>query len=177
MLGFAFFVSVANDNFFVIYGAWLEGTFGLSILAVGIATTVIGVAELAGEGLVAAISDRVGLQRSVIIGLALSGLSYIVLPWLGYTLPMALVALFIVFLTLEFSIVTTLSICTEVLPDARATMMAGYLSAAGTGRVFGALMGGYVWMAGGILATVLVSTLISAMAMIAFVWGLRGWRP
>jgi len=176
-LGFAFFVSVANDNFFVVYGAWLEGTFGLSVVAVGIATTVIGVAELAGEGLTAALSDRMGLQRAVFIGLMLSILSYLALPWLGYTLPLALTALFFVFLTLEFSIVTTLSISTEVLPEARATMMAGYLSAAGIGRVVGALIGGPLWVAGGMMTTALASTVISCFALISFWQGLRGWRP
>jgi predicted MFS family arabinose efflux permease len=177
LLGFAFFVSVANDNFFVIYGAWLEGSFGLNIVAVGVATTVIGVAEMAGEGLTAALSDRMGLHRAVLIGLSLSILSYVALPWSSYALPLALTALFFVFLTLEFSIVTTLSLSTEVLPEARATMMAGYLSAAGIGRVVGALMGGPLWMAGGLFATALVSTLTSCCALICFRQGLRGWQP
>jgi DHA1 family inner membrane transport protein len=177
LLGFAFFVSMANDNFFVVYGAWLEGSFGLNIVAVGVATTVIGVAELVGEGLTAALSDRIGLHRAVLIGLSLSILSYMALPWSTYALPLALTALFFVFLTLEFSIVTTLSLCTEILPDARATMMAGYLSAAGIGRVVGALMGGPLWMAGGMFVTALVSTLTSFFALICFRQGLRGWRP
>ena len=177
LLGFAFFVSMANDNFFVVYGAWLEGSFGLNIVAVGVATTVIGVAELVGEGLTAALSDRIGLHRAVLIGLSLSILSYIALPWSSCALPWALTALFFVFLTLEFSIVTTLSLCTEILPEARATMMAGYLSAAGIGRVVGALMGGPLWMAGGLFATALVSTLTSCFALICFRQGLRGWRP
>ena len=46
--------------------------------------------------------------------------------------------------------VTSLSLCTELLPGFRATMMAGFLAAAGVGRVLGALMGGAVWQAGGI---------------------------
>jgi predicted MFS family arabinose efflux permease len=149
----------------------------LNIVAVGVATTVIGVAELIGEGLTAALSDRIGLHRAVLIGLSLSILSYMVLPWSSDALPFALTALFFVFLTLEFSIVTTLSLCTEILPDARATMMAGYLSAAGIGRVVGALMGGPLWMAGGMFVTALVSTLASFFALICFRQGLRGWRP
>jgi predicted MFS family arabinose efflux permease len=177
LLGFAFFVSVANDNFFVVYGAWLEQSFQLTIVAVGVATTVIGVAELVGEGLTAALSDRIGLHRAVLFGLSLSILSYMALPWLSYTLPLALTAQFFVFLTLEFSIVTTLSLCTEVLPEARATMMAGYLSAAGVGRVVGALMGGPLWMVRGMTLTAVASAVISCLALICFQRGLRGWRP
>lgn len=177
VLGFAFFIGTANDNFFVVYGAWLEGGFGLSLVALGMATTIIGVAELLGEGLTAFLSDRIGLRRSAIIGLVLSGLSYLLLPWCGSTLAMALVSLFIIFVTVEFTIVTSLSICTEVLPGVRATMMSGYVAAAGIGRVVGALLGGPVWLIGGIEATAAVSAAITAMGLISLVWGLRGWRP
>jgi len=176
MLCCAFFVSAANDNLFVVYGAWLENTFGLSIVALGLSTSVIGMAELLGEGLTASLADRLGLKRSIILGLILSGLSYIVLPLLGHSLPLALTSLFVVFLTLEFTIVTSLSFSTEILPDARATMMSAYLAAANIGRVFGALMGGSVWMAGGIIATGLVSAFISGLALMALIWGMRGLK-
>jgi predicted MFS family arabinose efflux permease len=174
MLGYAFFAGVANDNLFVIYGVWLENSFELSIIALGASTTVIGVAELLGEGLTASLADRLGLKRSIIVGMILSGLSYVMLPLLGNSLPLALVSLFIVFLTLEFTIVTSLSFSTEILPDARATMMAGYLAAANLGRVFGALIGGPVWMTGGIVATGFVSASISGLGLLALVWGMRG---
>jgi hypothetical protein len=41
-LGFAFFISIANDNFFVVYGAWMEQSFSLTVVALGMTTTVIG---------------------------------------------------------------------------------------------------------------------------------------
>ena len=177
LLGVAFFATVANDNFFVVYGAWLEEAFYLSIVTLGITTTVIGVAELVGEGLTASLADRLGLRRAVIIGLVLSGVSYALLPYLGKTLPMALAALFVVFLTFEFAIVAPLSLSTEVVPGVRATMISGFFAAAGIGRVVGALVGGQVWIAGGIKAIGVVSGLVSGLALVSLVWGLRGWRP
>ncbi|MBN2568404.1 MAG: MFS transporter [Deltaproteobacteria bacterium] len=177
LLLFAFFVSVANDNFFVIYGAWLEESFNLSIVALGMITIVIGVAELLGEVLVALVSDRLGLRRSLVIGLVLSSVSYLAVSWWGGTVQEAMAAIFFVFLTLEFAIVTAISICTEVLPGARATMMASYLASASGGRVVGALMGGLVWEAGRIEATALVSTSISILALAAFFWSMQGWQP
>jgi len=177
VLLFAFFISMASDNFFVIYGAWLEECFNLGIVAIGMVTIVIGVSEFAGEILVAFVSDRLGLRRSVVIGLVLSGMSYLVLPYWGSTIQKAMAAIFFVFMTLEFAIVTSMSICTEILPDARATMMAGYLAAASAGRVAGAFMGGIVWEAGRIEATVFISAAISVLALAAFLWGMYGWRP
>ncbi|MEA1971397.1 MAG: MFS transporter [Thermodesulfobacteriota bacterium] len=177
ILGFAFFISAANDNFFVVYGAWLEDAFKLDIVTLGMTTIVIGVAELSGEGLTSFLADRLGLRRSVIIGLFLSGVSYMALPLIGDTFCMAMATLFVVFIAVEFSIVSFLSLCTEVLPGARATMMSGVLAAAGLGRVAGALIGGPVWMAGGIWAVGSVSAFISVLAMGSLLWGLNGWSP
>jgi predicted MFS family arabinose efflux permease len=175
-IGFSFCISAANDNLFVIYGAWLEEAFGLDIVALGAATTVIGVAELLGETLTAAIADRFGLLRLISFGVILSGISYLLLPAFSHTLPFALTALFAVFLTFEFSIVTSISLCTELLPDSRATMMSGYLAAASVGRVVGALIGGQVWMVGGILSVGCVSAFLTGLGLISLRWGLRGWQ-
>ena len=175
-IGFAFFVSAANDNLFVVYGAWLEKSFNLSILALGLGTSIIGVAELSGESLTAAISDRLGLKRSVGVGLALCIISYGVLPLLCQTLPPALGGLFLIFLTYEFTIVSALSLCTELLPGSRATMMSGFLAAAGIGRVVGALIGVPVWLKGGIQMTGFVSAAISCLGLLFLAWGLKGWR-
>lgn len=174
--GFAFFVSMANDNLFVVYGAWLESAFGLSILAIGIGTGLIGAAELCGEVLTVVSADRFGLKRSVFIGLSLSVLTYGVLPFCGRTLPLALTGLFFVFFVLEFTIVSFLSLGTELQPEARATLMAGFFAAAGLGRITGALIGGPLWQMGGIAATGAASALISLLALGSLLWGLKGWQ-
>ena len=174
-LGYIFFVSAANDNLFVVYGAWLEKSFGLGIMALGLGTSLIGVAELAGEGLTAAVADRFGLKRSVIAGLSLTVLSYFVLPFLDTSLTAAMTGLAILFLIFEFTIVTSLSLCTEMLPGFRATMMSGFLAIGGLGRVLGALMGGAVWHAGGILATGCVSGGLTFLGLLCLVRGLKGW--
>lgn len=176
LLAFSFLIGLANDNLYVVYGAWLEGTFALSIVALGMASSVIGAAEMIGEGLTASIADRLGLKRAIISGLVLSTLSYLLLPWLDQALPLALAGLFFVFLSFEFAVVTTISLATEVLPGARATMMASFMAAMSIGRVIGALAGGPIWLAGSIVATGLISTAATALALAALAWGLRGWR-
>lgn len=172
-LGFTFFFIAANDIFFVIYGIWMEETFHLSIMTLGMTAVVIGAAELLGEGLTAFLSDRLGKRRSVIIGLVLSGMSYVLLPLAEDHLLLALSAFFAVFLFFEFTIVTALSVLTEVLPTVRATMMSGYLTAASLGRVFGALVGTSIWNAGGIWAVGTASALISGLGLISLLWGMK----
>jgi predicted MFS family arabinose efflux permease len=175
-LAFGFFVPMSNDNLFVIYGAWLEDDFALGIVALGIATSVIGVAELTGETLTATIADRLGLKRAVIIGAALSTLSYVLLPALGQILPLALIGLFAIFITFEFTVVTSFSLFTEVLPGARATMMSSLVAANSLGRMFGALIGGPLWLWGGLPAIGFISAVLSAAGLTFFLWGLRDWQ-
>ena len=175
-LGYVFFVSAANDNLFVVYGAWLEKSFGLGIVALGLGTSLIGVAELAGEGITAALSDRIGLKRALVTGLSLSVLSYFALPFLDMSLTAALTGLAVLFFIFEFTMVTSISLCTEILPGFRATMMSGFLATAGIGRVFGALIGGAAWQAGGILATGCISGVLTFLGMLCLLRGLTGWR-
>jgi predicted MFS family arabinose efflux permease len=55
-------------------------------------------------------------------------------------------------------------------------MIATYYAAAGLGRVAGALLGGPVWLASGIVGTGVTSAAISALSLAFLLWGLSGWR-
>jgi predicted MFS family arabinose efflux permease len=176
VVAYTFLFNIAMDNLFVVYGAWLENTFQLSLLALGVGTTVIGAAELSGEFLTAGVADRIGLRRMIIGGVALCVLTYAALPFVATTVVLALAALFVHFCVFETTIVTTISLTTELLPESRATILASYYAAAGVGRVIGALLGGPVWLAAGIVGTGLTSAAITALALAALLWGLRGWK-
>jgi MFS transporter, DHA1 family, inner membrane transport protein len=175
VLVFAFLSSIANDALFVVYGVWLEGQFHLTTVAIGLSTIIIGVAEFLGEGMTATLGDRLGLKRSLFLALLFSTLSYGLLPILGHSLKLAFASLFFVFLFFEFAIVTCLSLSTELIPASRATMMAGFFTTAGVGRVIGALIGWPLYLSGGIWATGLVSAAISFLTLISIAWGLREW--
>ncbi len=177
MLAFGFWISLANDNLFVVYGAWFEHDFNISLVSLGFSTIAIGVAELLGEFSTAAFSDRLGLKRSIIIGLVLAIIAYLLLPIIGTSLPLAMVAMFFVFFSFEYTMVTSFSLSTEVLPEARATMMAGFYAAAGLGRMVGVLIGGVLWRTGGIEGVVWVSAALTVMGLVSLLWGLKGWKP
>jgi DHA1 family inner membrane transport protein len=174
-VAYVFFFSAAIDNLFVVYGAWLEKAFDVGIVVLGVGTGVIGVAELIGEIMVATISDRFGLKRVTTLGVTLCIFTYALLPFVAQSFVLALAGLFIHFLIFEFTIISSVALCTELRPEMRATIIAGFFAAAGLGRIVGALIGGPVWLAGGIVATGMISASITVLALISLRWGLRGW--
>ena len=177
MLAFGFLISIANDCLFVTYGAWFELDFNVSIVALGFSTVAIGSAELLGESMTALFSDRLGLKKAIILGPLMSIAAYLLLPLIGQSLGLAMVGLFLVFLSFEFTIVTSFPLCTEVIPQARATMMAGYYATAGVGRMVGVLIAGYLWGVGGITGVAAASAGFTFMGLLAVIWGLHGWSP
>lgn len=178
MLLFGFFISLANDSLFVVYGAWFEQAFRTSVATLGFSTIAIGAAELLGEAVTAFYADRIGAKRAVVLGLSLVIFAYLLLPLIGRSLPLAMVGLFVVFLAFEFTIVASFSLSTEILPESRATMMSGFYAVAGVGRMIGVLVGGGLWQLGGIGAVSLAAALLTSLGLLALLWGLSGWnRP
>jgi MFS transporter, DHA1 family, inner membrane transport protein len=176
MLLFGFWISIANDSLFVVYGAWFEQAFLVSIVALGFSTVAIGAAELLGESLTALFADRIGLKRALISGLLLLIGAYLALPLIGVSLSAAMVGMFLVFLCFEFVIVSSFSLSTELLPGARATMMGGFYATAGLGRMIGVLMGGVLWQWGGIVAVTTQAAVLTLLGLLSLLWGLHGWR-
>jgi predicted MFS family arabinose efflux permease len=140
-LAISLLISASNEVVNIIYGAWMENSFGLAAAALGGTAAVIGIAELGGEGMVVAFSDRIGKRTTVGFGLIAILLTCLALPLLGTTLSGSLIGLFIFFISFEFTFVTTIPLLTELVPDARATLMAANITAAACGRALGALLG------------------------------------
>jgi len=132
--------STANEVVNLLFGVWLEDSFGLKIAALGAASAVIGISELSGEGLVAAFVDRLGKPRTIAIGLLTNSLAALALPFLGRTEAGALTGLFFFYLSFEFTLVSCIPLMTEILPGARATLMSFNVAALSLGRALGALI-------------------------------------
>ena len=147
-LALGMFTSGANELVNLLFGVWLEDSFGLQIAALGLASAVIGASELGAEGLVAAFVDRLGKLRSVAIGLVLNSLAAIALPLIGRTQAGALAGLFLFYLSFEFTLVSSIPLMTEILPSARATLMAFNVAALSLGRALGAFLGSQLYPLG-----------------------------
>jgi predicted MFS family arabinose efflux permease len=139
-LGVGLLSTVANETVNLVFGVWLEDAFGLKILALGGTAAVIGVAELGGETLVGTLVDRLGKVRAVSIGLITNCVVSAFFPLVGDNLVAAVVVLFLFYITFEFTLVSSIPMMTEILPSARATMMAFNVTVLSLGRAVGALV-------------------------------------
>jgi predicted MFS family arabinose efflux permease len=171
-LAISLLISASNESVNIVYGAWMENSFGLAAAALGATAAIIGVAELGGEGMVIAFSDRIGKRTTVGLGLIAIILTCLALPFLGSSLTGSLIGLFLFFISFEFTFVTTIPLLTELVPDARATLMAGNLTAAASGRALGALLGPRLFSMG-ILANGLTSAGLAFLGLIILFFFLK----
>lgn len=160
--------STANEVVNLIFGVWLEdslkawlgpdgftgilaflnffrNTLGLEIALLILASIVIGLSELSGESAVARFSDRFGKPRAVALGLTGNTLAALLLPWLGQSTLGALAGLFFFYITFEFTMVSCIPMMTEVMPKARATVMAFNVAAQSLGRALGAPLAPFLY--------------------------------
>jgi predicted MFS family arabinose efflux permease len=159
---------------FIVYGAWLETAFGLSLSSLGLASITVGLAEAAAELGTTVITDRLGKKRSVVLGLLGLAASQAALPYLaGWGLVAAMAGVVLMMLTFEFSIVSLLPLATEVAPEARASLMALNVTAMSLGRIAGAVAGGWLWaQAGGMAPNALAGAALALVAAAAMGWGM-----
>ncbi|MCJ7585728.1 MAG: MFS transporter, partial [Anaerolineales bacterium] len=165
-LAVGLFASTANEVVNLIFGVWLEDSFGLKIAALGAASAVIGLSELGGEGLVAAFVDRLGKPRAIAIGLLANSLAALSLPFIGRTEAGALTGLFFFYISFEFTLVSIIPLMTEVLPGARATLMSFNVAALSLGRALGAPLAPLLY-GFGFLAVAAGAVVFNALALLA----------
>ena len=165
-LVFSMTMTVANEVVNLVFGAWMYQSFQVEIAALGLAASVIGAAELSGEAAVAWWVDRVGKKRAVMLGMALSIAASAGLPVIGQSMAGALIGLFLFYLGFEFALVSSIPMMTEVLPQARATLMATNLAACSLGRAIGALIGPWLFT-WGFGANALGALLLNIVAILA----------
>ena len=180
-LAMAMLFSAANETINLIFGIWLESSFGLIIAALGAAAAVIGLSELGGESLAAAFTDRIGKPMAIGIGVALNCLAALLLPILGTSTAGAVMGLFFFYLTFEFALVSSVPMMTEVMPAARATVMAFTTASVSVGRAIGALLASPLFLFGessasipDILPNALAAILLNAAALVALRYFLKG---
>ena len=160
-------VSAGNELVNLIFGVWLEVSFGLQIAALAGASAVIGFAELGGEGLVALLTDRIGKPRALTLGMTANALMALLLPFIGRTEIGALVGLFLFYITFEYVVVSHIPLMTELLPGARATVMAFNLTGHSLGRAMGAFLSTLIYRQFGFLFVALLAAVFNILGLLA----------
>jgi MFS transporter, DHA1 family, inner membrane transport protein len=132
--------AMGNEVVNLVFGVWLEDSFGLKLAALGAASAVIGISEFGGEALVAATVDRLGKTKALSIGLCGSAAAALVLPLAGRTTATALAGLTLFYLAFEYTVGSIIPIMSEILPRARATLLAFNAAAFSLGRAAGSFV-------------------------------------
>jgi predicted MFS family arabinose efflux permease len=164
---------LAIEHVSIVYAAWLEGAFGLSLAAIGLVSIVICLAEFAAEGVSMGWVDRIGKRRAVLFGLLVSAAAYLLLPQLATSLPGAMIGLFLVWIAWDFSIVSTLPLISELAPSARATLLALNVTAMALARLISSVSAVRLWAAGGLALTTTVSAVSVALALVILWLGVK----
>ena len=162
--------TAANEVITLVYGVWVEQSFSLSIASLSATALVIGISELAGEGLVTAFTDKIGKRKALAIGIIGNCLAAISLPIIGRWLVGALIGLFLFYLTFEFTIVSGIPLMTEILPSTRATMLAAHMALIALGRSIGDLLAPSLFtqvFIPGIAANALAAIAFNLLALLA----------
>jgi predicted MFS family arabinose efflux permease len=130
----------ANETVNLIFGVWIENQFGLNFAALTLASVVIGVSELGGEIATMLWLDAVGKRRMIWVFLVLNSLAALALPLTGGYLTWAVIGLGFFYITFEIVLISTLTLISEVLPQARATILAMTVAGFSLGRMLGNLI-------------------------------------
>lgn len=131
--------TAANETITLVYGVWVEKAFALSIASLGITALAIGISELGGETLVTLFTDKIGKRKALALGIIGNCLAALAMPLLGRWMVGAMISLFLFYLTFEFTMVSGIPMMTEILPPARATMLASHMALIAIGRSLGDL--------------------------------------
>jgi predicted MFS family arabinose efflux permease len=166
-ISIAMWASASNELVNLIFGVWLEDSFGLKIAALAGASAVIGLSELSGEGLVALTTDRLGKPRALAVGLIGNTLAALLLPFIGRTELGALVGLFLFYITFEYVLVSHIPLMTEVMPNARATLLSFNVTGHSLGRMIGALLATFIYQRFGFFPVALTAILFNGFALLA----------
>ncbi len=137
----ALFTVLANQVVSIVFGVWMENAFGMQLEQLGAASSVIGFAGISGVVCAIFLTDRLGKRLAIGIGLSVNSLACLAFPIFENNLLGALSALFLFFMTFEFTLTSLLPLMTSLSTQARGVFMATTLAAVSLGDSLGALFG------------------------------------
>ncbi|MGH8915339.1 MAG: MFS transporter [Acidimicrobiia bacterium] len=163
----------AHESLLVTLGGWLEGSFDMSLLALGGVGTLVGVSELVGEGAMVGFTDRIGKRNSVALGFGVAALAVFVLSLVSDLLFPAISALVLAAVALEFGYISAIPLMTELRPRSRTRVLALFAVANGLGRIGGDLIAPRVFERAGMRGVTLMAFFVILGSLVVVISGVR----
>ncbi|MCP3997314.1 MAG: MFS transporter [bacterium] len=162
--------AMAAEMMFVVLGAWLEDSFGLSLVAVGGIAILLGIAEFSGELTMAGFADLIGKWRSLAAGVLIAAIGFGLLALFHQSLVAGTGAVMLAFFGFELAIVSGVPYASEIHPHARARFLAWMVVGWAIGRAVGAAAGPRLYVTFGIEEAAVGAALLNLVALAVFVW-------
>ena len=135
-----FGIVFAIENIVIVYSAYLENEFALSVATIGILSIVMGTAELLAEGANYLWTDRLGKKRSILIGTIAFSIAAFILPWISVNVVLSFAGFALLFFCFEFAIVSFFPLMSEVAPKVRGTAISMNVAGMGFARLIGPII-------------------------------------
>ena len=169
--------SAGSELMFVVFGAWLEDEFSLSLVALGGTAVLIALIELVGEGSTVAFTDRIGKRRAVAIGLVIAAIGFGMVAVFSESYVLGMAALLFGIGGFEFTIVSSIPLVTEVRPEGRTRYLSWMIVASGIGRALAAAGGSAIFSSGGVAANAVVAAVANLLAVAVLLAWVREVQP
>jgi DHA1 family inner membrane transport protein len=157
-------LAASGMSVFVVSGAWLSESFGVTTAGLGLVAAGFGAVELLASGTTAIWADRLGKQRSVLVGLVILGAGVAITAVAGGSVVVAVLGITVFLAGFEYGFVTSLSLVSEAAPAARGRAL-GWSNSIGTlARASGLAASGLLYDAFGIHGSLVLATVAALLA-------------
>ena len=173
LIGASAAIAMTGLTTIVIAGTWLDEALGVSTGGIGLVAMAFGAAEITASSSSAAFADRAGPIHSTRVALILAIVGLLVMTQAGSSLLIGALGLLLFFLGFEFSIVTSFSIVSEAMPQARGRALAANSAVGTAARGIGIVMSGLLYQAYGINGPIAISVSAAVVGLALLSIGLR----
>jgi predicted MFS family arabinose efflux permease len=169
--------AMAGLAVFVISGSWLDDAFGIPTSGIGAVAAAFGAVELASSLASAGLADRVGKLRSTLGGLVVLVTGLVLMVAAGDRAVVGVVGLLVFLTGFEYAFVTSLSLVSEAMPDARGSTLAVSNAVGTVARATGSVASGWLFGIHGITGTATLAGICAVMAFACLVLSRTRRRP
>lgn len=176
VIGISASTALAGLTTIAVAGTWLDKVLGVSTGGIGLVAMAFGAAELVASLSSSAFADRFGKRRTMQFSIACTLVGLAVVASAGTSLLVGAVGLVIFFVGFEYSIVTSFSLVSEAMPEARGRALGIGNATSTVARGLGVASSGFLYDAFGVRGPVVLSV-IAALFCFALLAVIAQRRP